>query len=466
MDTISHAEQHHDEHDQVHEGPPEAEVHLLRRQGWRGQDRHGRGGGVVVGQAGQEDAPCLDQPGPQPLEPLRSRTSSASPPSSATSRTLLRLRDRHARTRSSGPSRRSARKINWFLKFADITTKADDFIESATMNPAFEESAMFENMMDLMFKDEYDFYVFDTAPTANARRLLGMSKVYSLWVEKMLKSREEAKSLREVLSFTKKKEKDPLMDYLLGFKDRMAKAQKLLTDKALTAFFFVTLPESLPIAVITRFINWFYEFGIPVGGRHRQRRHPEGPDATRTRWSSCGTGSPCRKSTWRRSGDLRRQGAGDYATVRDGDQGNGDARTDQQVRLLVVGGGAGTFSRLSRRFLGAACSCTQKVHSAARHRKATRTTLPSLRRAGAPSKISRPLLTLGLILGFTKRRLNIPHYVIVRLALATAPACGPPSDLPDGLTAPQAHVSQAPQHFFRPAQPKNTTNALTIAALP
>jgi arsenite/tail-anchored protein-transporting ATPase len=157
-------------------------------------------------------------------------------------------------------------KINWFLKFADITTKAEDFIESATMNPAFEESAMFENMIDLMFKDEYEFYVFDTAPTANARRLLGMSKVYSMWVEKMLKSREEAKSLRELLSFSKKSEKDPLLDYLMGFKDRMGSAKGLLTDEALTAFFFVTLPESLPIAVITRFINWFHEFGIPVGG--------------------------------------------------------------------------------------------------------------------------------------------------------------------------------------------------------
>ena len=158
-------------------------------------------------------------------------------------------------------------KINWFLKFADITTKAEDFIESATMNPAFEESAMFENMMDIIFKDEYEFYVFDTAPTANARRLLGMSKVYSLWVEKMLKSREEAKSLREMLSFSKKKEeKDPLLEYLISFRERMASAKDVLTDKALTAFFFVTLPESLPIAVITRFINWFHEFGIPVGG--------------------------------------------------------------------------------------------------------------------------------------------------------------------------------------------------------
>jgi arsenite-transporting ATPase len=157
-------------------------------------------------------------------------------------------------------------KIQWFLKFADISTKAEDFVESATMNPAFEESAMFENMVDLMLGGEYDTYVFDTAPTANARRLLGMSQVYSLWVNKMLKSREEARSLRELLSFTKKKEADPLMEYLVSFRDRMGKARVLLTDPELTAFFFVTLAEALPIAVITRFIGWFHEFGIPVGG--------------------------------------------------------------------------------------------------------------------------------------------------------------------------------------------------------
>jgi arsenite-transporting ATPase len=157
-------------------------------------------------------------------------------------------------------------KIQWFLKFAEISTKADEFVEAATMNPAFEESAMFENMVDLMFRDEFDVYVFDTAPTANARRLLGMSKVYGLWVQKMLKSREEAQSLREALSFTKKKEDDPLMTYLVGFRDRIAHARELLTDPDKTAFFFVTLPEALPIAVIRRFIGWFTDFGIPVGG--------------------------------------------------------------------------------------------------------------------------------------------------------------------------------------------------------
>jgi len=122
-------------------------------------------------------------------------------------------------------------------------------------------------MIDLMFRDEYDAYVFDTAPTANTRRLLGMSSVYSMWVNKMVQSREEAKSLRELLSYSrKKKEQDPLMEYLLNLRTRMERTKGLLTDAERTAFFFITLPEALPIAVIKRFIGWFQDFGIPVGG--------------------------------------------------------------------------------------------------------------------------------------------------------------------------------------------------------
>lgn len=172
-------------------------------------------------------------------------------------------------------------KINWFLRFADLQLKADEFVDAATLNPAFEESAMFENMLDLMFGEEFDVYVFDTAPTANARRLLGMSKIYSLWVDKMMRSREEATSLRQLLSFSKKEEADPLMDYLVTFRERMGHARELLTNPELTSFFFVTLPEALPIAVITRFLKWFQDFGIPVGGIVVNGLLPEGdPEKT------------------------------------------------------------------------------------------------------------------------------------------------------------------------------------------
>ncbi len=157
-------------------------------------------------------------------------------------------------------------KIASFVKTTSITTKPEEFIESVLMNPALEESALYESMMDLVFKDEYDLYVFDTAPAAQARRLLGMSRVYSLWIERMLRNRKETKAMQQTLSFTKKSEKDPLTDYLLGVRDRTAKARNLLTDRALTAFFLVTVPESLPIATTARFITWLDEMGIPLGG--------------------------------------------------------------------------------------------------------------------------------------------------------------------------------------------------------
>jgi arsenite-transporting ATPase len=158
-----------------------------------------------------------------------------------------------------------------FLKFADIPVDVEPFIEIATTNPGFEESAMFDDMIDLILKEEYDAYVFDTAPVAHTYRLLGMSKVYDLWLHKMIKSREEAFSLRTKLSFRKEKiaeelKKDPLLMTLIATRKRTEQGRKLLTDVEKTAFFFVTLPLALPIAVIERFITWIEAFGIPVGG--------------------------------------------------------------------------------------------------------------------------------------------------------------------------------------------------------
>jgi len=162
-------------------------------------------------------------------------------------------------------------KILTFLKYADIPLDPEPFVEIATTNPAFEESAMFDDMINLILKGEFDAYMFDTAPVAHTYRLLGMSKVYDLWLRKMVESRKEALSLRVKLSFRKEKmaeelKKDPLLASLLGTRGQTEKGRKLLTDTERTAFFFVTLPLSLPIAVIERFIGWVQAFDIPMGG--------------------------------------------------------------------------------------------------------------------------------------------------------------------------------------------------------
>lgn len=165
------------------------------------------------------------------------------------------------------------KRVREFLKWADIPVDAKPFVEIAATNPAFEESAMFDKMMDIMLTegDDYDVIIFDTAAVANAIRLIGLSKIYGLWLGRMIESRKEALSLRVQLSFRKEKileevRKDPLMADLIDMNERFTKVKQLLLDPTRTAFFFVTLPLALPISVVERFIEMVRAYDVPVGG--------------------------------------------------------------------------------------------------------------------------------------------------------------------------------------------------------
>jgi len=95
-----------------------------------------------------------------------------------------------------------------------------------------------------------------------------MSKMYDMWLCKMIKSREETINLKKSLSFKKEKTevKDPMIQGLLESRGKTEEIRKLLTTPELTAFYFVTLPLALPISVVERFIYWVKAFQIPVGG--------------------------------------------------------------------------------------------------------------------------------------------------------------------------------------------------------
>lgn len=164
-------------------------------------------------------------------------------------------------------------RITSFLKWADIPVDPAAFIEIAVTNPAFEESAQFDTMTDIMLEsgDEYDVIVFDCAAVANAIRLLGLSKIYDLWLSRMIESRKEALSLRVKLSFRKDRvaeevKSDPMMGDLIRQHEKNRKAKEILSDVERTAFIFVTIPLALPIAVVQRFIKMVQAFDIPVGG--------------------------------------------------------------------------------------------------------------------------------------------------------------------------------------------------------
>lgn len=164
-------------------------------------------------------------------------------------------------------------RVQEFLKWADIPVDSRPFVDIAVTNPAFEESAMFDKMVDVMLQEgeSYDAVVFDTAAVANAVRLIGLSKIYGLWLGRMIESRQEALSMRVQLSFRKEKimeevKKDPLMGDLISMNERFTRVKAVLVDSEKTAFFFITLPLSLPISVVKRFISMVRAYDIPVGG--------------------------------------------------------------------------------------------------------------------------------------------------------------------------------------------------------
>lgn len=166
-----------------------------------------------------------------------------------------------------------AKRLAEFLKWADIPLDPKPFIEIATTNPAFQESAMFDKMMDIVLEqgENFDRIIFDTAAVANAVRLIGLSKIYGMWLNRMIESRKEALSLRVKLSFRKEKvmeeiKKDPLLADLIAMQEKFEKVRTILLNSDLTAFFFVTLPLSLPISVVKRFVRMVKAFDIPVGG--------------------------------------------------------------------------------------------------------------------------------------------------------------------------------------------------------
>lgn len=138
------------------------------------------------------------------------------------------------------------------------------FAKVTMTNPAFEEAAMFDYMIDFLLREEFDIYVFDTAPVALTYRLFKTSKAYDFWLRRLVKSIEVKPSWREKI--LRKIKKDPLFVGLLSTRERTERGRELLSDKDRTAFFFVTLPLALPIAVTWRFIGWIQDSKISVGG--------------------------------------------------------------------------------------------------------------------------------------------------------------------------------------------------------
>ncbi|MBI4790329.1 MAG: TRC40/GET3/ArsA family transport-energizing ATPase [Chloroflexi bacterium] len=161
------------------------------------------------------------------------------------------------------------KKILDMYGFDKIPDEIEDYIAAASAEPAMEESAIFDAVVDIVVKGDYDYYIYDLVPLGHALYYLSMAKVYDEWINKITKLREEMREYETMVSKIKRQketDEDKILTELQYIKGRINSSSRILTDKDKTAFFFVVVPEEMIILDTQKAAELFAKFDVPIGG--------------------------------------------------------------------------------------------------------------------------------------------------------------------------------------------------------
>jgi arsenite-transporting ATPase len=150
-----------------------------------------------------------------------------------------------------------------------IPEEIESYIQAAAAEPAMEESAIFDEVVDIVVRGGYDYYIYDLVPLGHALYYLSMASVYDAWIDKITKLREQMREYDQVAAVVqreKEPDEDAILNELLYIKERINKSSSILTDKAKTAFFFVLTAEDMIIKDTQKAAGLFAKFDVPLSG--------------------------------------------------------------------------------------------------------------------------------------------------------------------------------------------------------
>jgi arsenite/tail-anchored protein-transporting ATPase len=161
------------------------------------------------------------------------------------------------------------KKITDMYGMEQVPEEIEHYIQAASAEPAMEESAIFDAVVDIVVGGEYDYYIYDLVPLGHALYYLSMAKVYDEWINRITKLREEMREHEEMVARIKRQkstEEDHILSELNYIKNRINQSSSILTDKQKTAFFFVVVPEEMIILDTEKAAQLFSKFDVPIAG--------------------------------------------------------------------------------------------------------------------------------------------------------------------------------------------------------
>jgi arsenite-transporting ATPase len=179
-----------------------------------------------------------------------------------------------------------------------IPDEIESYIQAAAAEPAMEESAIFDQVVDIVVAGGYDYYVYDLVPLGHALYYLSMASVYDEWIGRITALREEMREYEQMaarITRGKQLEEDKILSELQYIKTRISASAQILTDPQKTAFFFVVVPEEMILIDTKNAASLFAKFNVPISGYIVNRVLPEAimsqigvPDYFRSRYKMQG----------------------------------------------------------------------------------------------------------------------------------------------------------------------------------
>ncbi len=159
-----------------------------------------------------------------------------------------------------------------------VPDEIENYIQATAAEPAMEESAIFDAVVDIVVSGDYDYYIYDLVPLGHALYYLSMAKVYDEWIDKITALRAEMEEYARAAAVIQRKkefEEDAILRELQYIKERINKSSGILTDRQRTAFFFVVIPEEMVILDTKKAASLFAKYNVPLAGYVVNRVIPE-----------------------------------------------------------------------------------------------------------------------------------------------------------------------------------------------
>src|SRR5438128_8846086 len=152
---------------------------------------------------------------------------------------------------------------------SEVPEASENYMQAASAEPAMEESAIFDAVVDIVVTGSYDYYIYDLVPLGHALYYLSMAKVYDEWINKITRLRQEMAEYEQVANVMKRQkatEEDQILQELQYIKGRINASSRILTDREKTAFFFVLVPEEMILLDTRKAAELFARFDVPIAG--------------------------------------------------------------------------------------------------------------------------------------------------------------------------------------------------------